>query len=265
MDAPAVETHPLSTDFVLPPKPVPKNKEPVFIRRATILDGMRIGQVAAETYLNAPFSQFRAPHRFKYPKHWERGFVQRATKRLLKPRGLTFVACLESDPNKLIACAQFVRLGDDGGAQAQIESFSLLKRILMAVLLMLYSLWCTLVDWVAGGDKSADPKAVKQFGEWVSEDEENHWDSHPERRNRWHAQSVTVREEFQGRGIGKLLMAEVMKRAEEDNVVVGLESSVKGEMLYRKVGFELLARFREASQTIEGIGGGFMMVSRLNL
>lgn len=261
MDATAVETHPVSLDSVPPPKPIPKNTEPVFIRQATILDGTQIGQIAAQTYLDTPLSQFLAPRRFKYPGHWERGFVQRSTKRLLEPRGLTFVACLKSDPRKLVACAQFVRLGDDVGAQSHIESTSFLKRILMWVLLRIFSIWCTLLGWVVGGDKSADPKALEQFGEWVREDGEMHWDSHPERKNRWHAQSVVVREEFQGRGIGKLLMFEVMKRAEEDNVVIGLESSVKGEMLYRRVGFELVSRFCEASQTIEGIGGGIMLVS----
>jgi hypothetical protein len=41
-------------------------------------------------------------------------------------------------------------------------------------------------------------------------------------------------------------MAEVIALAERDGVVVGLEASPQGEQLYRRVGFELLARFPQA-------------------
>lgn len=54
-----------------------------------------------------------------------------------------------------------------------------------------------------------------------------------------HAQSVVLRTEWQGRRIGKMLMAE------EEGVVGGLEASEPGERMYRKLGFELLGRFEK--------------------
>jgi ribosomal protein S18 acetylase RimI-like enzyme len=80
-----------------------------------------------------------------------------------------------------------------------------------------------------------------------------------ERVNRWHAQSVVVLPEWQRRGIGKRLMAEVLRRAERDGVMVGLESSVKGEGLYRKLGFELLGRFTTEADALEGADKGGVM------
>ncbi len=85
-----------------------------------------------------------------------------------------------------------------------------------------------------------------------------HWEGRKDRENRWHAQSVVVRKEFQGRKAGKRLMAEVIGRAENENVVVGLESSANGEMMYRSVEFELLGRF-QGGNGFEGDSGGVML------
>jgi len=247
---------------VPPVTTVVKSTEPFFIRRATIFEAGEIGRIAAQTYCPTPFSQVMAPHRYKHPVHWERGFIQRAQKRLLDPRNLTYVVCTVAKPGTPVGLAQFVRLGNDAGAQAHINSSSLVWRIVLWVLAVLYAGWCIVLGWIVGGDKSADPDAVRTFGEWVVNDHKIHWDTHPERENRWHAQSVVVREEFMGRGAGKLLMAEVIKRAEKENVVVGLESSMRGERLYRRVGFELLARF-SSEYDFEERAGGVMMVSGL--
>jgi ribosomal protein S18 acetylase RimI-like enzyme len=90
-------------------------------------------------------------------------------------------------------------------------------------------------------------------------DEGRFWEGREERVNRWHAQSVVVLPEWQGRGIGKRLMAEVLRRAERDGVMVGLESSPKGEGLYRKLGFELLGRFTNEVDALEGCDKGGVM------
>ncbi len=52
-------------------------------------------------------------------------------------------------------------------------------------------------------------------------------------------------------------MGEVTRRAQEEGVPVGLESSAAGELLYRSVGFELLGRFEKGD--FEQGKGGVMM------
>jgi len=236
-------------------------QSPIIIRRAHLTEAGHIGRIAARTYKDTPLTTFLAPHRFKYYSDYERGFIERAQKRMFEPRNLTFVACEASNPNIPIGFAQFFRFGDDEGAKRQIQSSSLLWRLNIFVLGLLYGIWCRVIDWLAGGDKSVNPEAVAQFDSWSGEDFEKIWVSHEERKNRWHAQSVVVSPDFHRRQIGKRLMNEVLKRAEEDNVPVGLEASVKGEKLYNAMGFELLARFNEAQSAFEERKGGFMMWS----
>lgn len=251
IDASAVEKHTAPA----PKKVNPKSQEELIIRRARIWDAGEIGRIAATTYLHSGLSHFVAPYRLKYRSHWERGFIQRAYKRLLDPRNMSFVVCTKSNPKLPVGYASFVRLGDDEGARKHIESHSRLERLVMWILSLLYGIWCRIVSLIVGGDKSEDKKAAEAFARFSAAELKTHW-SQPERLNRWHAQSVVIRDEFQGRKAGKRLMAEVIAHAEAENVVVGLESSAKGEMMYRSVGFELLGRFQSK---LEEDAGGVMM------
>jgi GNAT superfamily N-acetyltransferase len=115
------------------------------------------------------------------------------------------------------------------------------------------------LHWVVGEDKSVDHERLRAFEAEAGGLEDEYWGVE-ERVNRWYTQSCVVKEEWQGKGIGKRLMAEVIARAEAQNVVVGLEASEPGELMYRSVGFELLGRFKKAFGT-EGIedAGGVMM------
>jgi GNAT superfamily N-acetyltransferase len=72
-------------------------------------------------------------------------------------------------------------------------------------------------------------------------------------------QDLVVSEEWQGKGIGGRLMNEVVKRAKNQGVVVGLEASPAGEGLYRKLGFEMLGRYSGRVEKEEA-GGGVMIL-----
>lgn len=175
---------------------------------------------------------------------------------MLDPRNLTFVAVSSSDLRTPVGYAQFVRLGDDEGAKRQAASReSLLLRIFGWVFWAYY----LVLAWLVGKDKSADLEAVRAFEAEASGIDAEYWGV-PERKNRWHTQSVVVKEEWQGKGIGKTLMAEVIARAEKENVVVGLEASEPGELMYRRVGFELLGRFKTTfgGENIVDAGGLMM-------
>jgi GNAT superfamily N-acetyltransferase len=248
----------MATTSDAPQKTISTSTEELIIRKARLWDGAELGRIAAATYMNTPLSGFVAPKRYQYPEDWERGFMQRAQKRLFEPRNLSFVVVTKSNPDLPVGYAQFIRFGDDEGARKQIESHSRLKRIMLKVLAIVFTAWHWIVNFWAGGDKSEDKKAVATFARWGREEWKTHWDSWPERKNRWHAQSVVIREEFQGRKAGKRLMAEIIGRAEAENVVVGLESSKMGELMYRSVGFEILARFSGGDELEERAGGVMM-------
>lgn len=233
-----------------------KQKSNITIRQATLHDHKEIGRIASITYLDTALTRFLSPHAGKYYSHYERGFAQRAMKRMLDPRNLTFVAVDEAS-GKPIGQIQLERLGDDAGAQAQIRSR---KSVWLWLLKWAFFVWCVVLDFVVGGCKSDDPEALRLFAKWGDRDEEKYWTSHEERRNRWHVQSFVVRREHQGQGIGKRLLAEVIERADKENVVVGLESSTEGEPVYRRVGFELLGRF-DQGDFMKDEGGGVMMRS----
>ena len=118
-----------------------------------------------------------------------------------------------------------------------------------------------MLPWIVGKDRANDHERMRDFDEANKETEADYWGLEG-RENRWHVQSMVVDEGWQKRGIGAMLMAEVIARSEEEGVIVGLEASEQGEPLYRKVGFELLARFKpifaEMTDADPNVGGHFM-------
>ncbi|KAH8603075.1 hypothetical protein B0O99DRAFT_588125 [Bisporella sp. PMI_857] len=223
------------------------------LRPARLWEYRAIGGIAAETYYDTTLTEFLSPHREAHPRHYRRGFRHRALIRMLDPRNLTIVACQASDPSLPIGYTQLQRIGNDAGAQAQIRSR---KSIWLSFLNVLFALWRWILVWVGGGNKSESPENLKLFLASIEGDEKKYWDVEG-RRERWYVQSCVVRKEFQGLGIGKRLMGEVIKKAEKEGVVVGLEASEEGEKMYRRVGFRLLGRFDQGNlvENNEEVGG----------
>jgi GNAT superfamily N-acetyltransferase len=234
-----------------------KPKPTIKIRGATLLDHREMGRTASETYYDTDLTRFLSPHAGAYYSHYARGFTQRILKRMLDPRSLSFVACVAGSKEP-IAYIQLARLGDDAGAQAQIASRT---SVWLWVLGWMFVVWCKAVDVVVGGDKSADPEALRLFEGCGTRDEEKYWKPFPDRMNRWYVQSCVVRSEYQGMGVGKMMIREVTKRAQEEGVVIGLEASSEGYWLYKSVGFELLGRFDTSVPDAAEDGGGIMMWS----
>ncbi len=244
-----------------PPKQDTTSQEPILIRPSRLFEGHHVGRIAAKTYYNTPLTRFLAPHREKYYADYEWGFSNRAQARLFTPRNVTFFAYEKSRPEWPIGYVQFVRLGDDEAARKMDRDAGLVWRLWLWACSWGWWTYTKVVALLYGGvrgDRSADANADAAFGRMVVEETKANWEGKPEMKNRWHAQSVVVCEEFQGRGIGKRLMAEVLERADSEGVIVGLEASAAGESMYRSVGFELLARF-SGENTFEGRAGGVMM------
>ncbi|KAB8261553.1 acyl-CoA N-acyltransferase [Aspergillus pseudonomiae] len=230
----------------------------VQIRRITPPDIPQMAQLASTAYFHTPLSQFLSPHRHTYPADFTRRFAQSMRARYYNPRCIGFVAVSASDPGTPVGYAQFIRLGEDKAARDLIAAQSSIWNTLRRW-------WVTVRTWIetlVRPDRSVDADAVAEFEKAVEEDNVRFWESAEMKRlygERWHAQSVVVSADWRRRGIGRRLMGEAMRRAQEEGVVVGLEASGDGEQLYRSLGFELRGRFCMILGSEDGNVGGIMM------
>lgn len=237
--------------------PNPKLKK-ISIRQAHLRDAADIGRIVGNVYHDAGTTAFIAPHREKYPAQYIRAFQERALAHMLDARYLSFVATVDGedgDGEVLVGEAQFRREGEDAGAKTQINQRWSLWLVLGA---WLFWAWTKTSGFVFGGNRSIDKARMTAFANGQVR-HANIWAKWP---NRWYADSVVVDEKFQGRGIGKMLMGEIIWRAKAEGVVVALESSGNGERLYRSLGFKLLERFdlvEGLSEEAYGLRGGFMI------
>jgi ribosomal protein S18 acetylase RimI-like enzyme len=231
--------------------------DPILIRPAKFDDLPKLAFTAVTGYAGSTIEKFLSPLRPQYPEDALRSWYQRMVLRWVDPRMVSVVACPASSPEKVVGYAQFSRIGDDEGAKQKIASR---KTAWLTLLAWYYTIKFKIVDhfWP---DRSANPEAEKQFDAWCQLDDKMHWNPFPERMNRWHLRSIVVSPEWRGKGVGTLLIKEVLDRARKEGVTVGLEASPDGEYLYRKVGFELLSRFyyEEGSPIASPNEGGIMM------
>ncbi|RFU31919.1 hypothetical protein B7463_g4433, partial [Scytalidium lignicola] len=226
------------------------------IRPARLSDVPLLAIYGRTAYAGTVIMAFLSPHVDKYPEDLDRRFRYQIQKRMASPRNVTVVACEASAPDVPLAYGQFSRVGKDEGAQSFIRSRGVFTR----VLLWLWRWWLYVVFTVGfrlWPDRSSDEDHLREFGEWASKDSKTYFDVEG-RRERWHAQILTVSPEWQGKGLGRKIMSVVMELARKEGVPVGLFASPVGERLYRKLGFEMLGDFCQRPEGDEG-GGGLMI------
>jgi ribosomal protein S18 acetylase RimI-like enzyme len=233
------------------------NNDRITIRPAKFNDMPKLAFTAVSGYAGSTIEKFLTPLRSQYPEDTLRSWYQRMVLRWVDPRMVSVVACPASSPENVVGYIQFWRVGDDEGAKRQIASR---KSAWLLLLSWYYTIKFKIVNFL-WPDRSVNLEAEKQFATWNQIDNETHWDPVPERRNRWHLRSIVVSPEWQGKGVGTMLLKEVLDRARKEGVIVGLEASPDGEHLYRKVGFELLSRFtyKGGSPIASPNEGGIMM------
>lgn len=229
----------------------------VFLRPAQLSDISRMAVLNTQTYWNSQiYHHFLAPRAEEYPEDLTRIFRQKLRRRLLTPNNVTIVACQHVEPFDIVGFSQFTRLGRDFVAKEALVTIGSLKHFRLYILAYYFWLY-DIVDNFLWKDRVTNFKNLKTSETWFAKDNEKYWEPYPDRENRWHANSVVVGPEWQGRGIGRLLMSEVLKWAQRDMVVVGLMSSPHGEYLYRKMGFDMLGEFHH--NVANEKGGGVMI------
>jgi ribosomal protein S18 acetylase RimI-like enzyme len=235
----------------------PKDVDRILVGPAKFNDIPKIAFTAFIGYAGSPLDRFLSPLRQDYPGDALRSWYHRMILRWVDPRMISVIACLTSNPERVVSYAQLCRVGNDEGAKRQIASR---KTAWLSVLAWYYTIKFKIVGYL-WPDRSVNPTAEKQFSAWSRIDDETHWNPYPERKNRWHLRSIVVSPEWRGKGVGTQLMKEVLDRARKEGVIVGLEASADGEHLYRKLGFELLSRFYydEGSSIASPNEGGVMI------
>lgn len=235
--------------------PSSPSDETFLIRRMQQADIPWMAGIAVTEYFDSDLNAFLCPRRREYPDHLVRRFKQMMLGRYYNARSIGFVAAKPSSPHMPIAYAQFIRLGNDEAALRLIAQQS--------------SFWRTVQKWwfqiktsivnFFWPDRSIDLDALRRFDKAAEHDDQQYWNS-PDMKarygSRWHAQSVVVSSPYQRKGIGWMLMGEVLQRAQDEGVVVGLEASGDGEKLYRQLGFRMRGPF---SLIIGPPVGGIMM------
>jgi GNAT superfamily N-acetyltransferase len=225
-----------------------------------------LAQFNTKTYWRSPVNCFIAPNAPQYPHHITRTFGRGITRRYFKPNTLSLVACLAEIPDIVVAYGQFSRVGTDAGARQFVaereQQRGFWGRIWFWVLSWVFWAYVKLED-LLDPDHATNVPNLLQFEDWIRQDSETHWSPtrHPERANRWVAQSLIVDPPYQGKGLGKLLMRPVLERAQEEGICVGLTASTHGEFLYRKLGFTYLGDFSNRVEDEKGrdAGGGIMI------
>ncbi|KAJ5379995.1 uncharacterized protein N7496_002423 [Penicillium cataractarum] len=227
----------------------------ILIRPTRYSDIPTMANIAAAVYRDSVYSDFLCPYRHQYPHHFNRRFLQIFQVRHFDPRSIGFVAVESSSPDKPVAYIQLTRLGDDEPARRLIATRDTLWRRLFHWLLQTRM---SIVNYL-WPDRSTDHDAARQFDESAQRDSEKYWESDEMKAkygNRWHVKGLVVSSSHQRRGIGQTLMAEAMQRAQQEDVVVGLEASADGEKLYRSLGFEMRGPY---SMVVGPPRGGLMM------
>ncbi|KAG0648669.1 hypothetical protein D0Z07_4627 [Hyphodiscus hymeniophilus] len=250
----AMEQTPLLGDITAKP---PRQK--FVLRPAHISDFPIMAVHSKEAYWLSPVARYLFPGAEAHPEDVVRLMIQGIEKRFVAADSLSLVACVpaqEGRSEKVVGWGQFSRKGSDIGARNFVKS----KGWTVRIELWLLSWWFwtySLVTNAIWPDRITDRQATKSFDEWGRVDDEKYWTSHPERHDRWHAQAVIVSPEFQGKGIGRLLMGHVIEKAEQEMVPIGLTASPHGEKLYEKLGFQKLGDFSQRVADHEG--GGIMI------
>lgn len=241
------------------PSAVPSHSK-FIIRPASFFDAHALATMSGAAYADNSINDHIAPYMKDHPNSYVRSFRQSIRRRILAPDTLSIVACPASDPARAVGYAQYTRMGDDQAAKQFARSKPLWQRACYLILSWFFGVWDSVQNYF-NPQRCFDPEKLAQLGKWGALDMERYWTSHADRKNRWHAYLITVDPVWQGKGIGRLIVEDVLVRAQMEGVVVGLTASPMGESLYRKMGFERLGDFygRFTGRDVTDVGGGIMM------
>lgn len=238
----------------------PPSKRTFIVRPARLGDLKHLAVMNMKVYWGSAMNDFLFPGAAEHPEDMVRICLQRMRRGYVNPAIVSLVACPTDNPDIPVGNILALRAGKDEGTKRVEQE----KGVMLRFWLWVLSWYFWVAHWLSNTiwkDRITDKKNMSTFlGEWGKRDREKYW-SAPERQNLWVIQNLMVDPLYQGKGIGKLLMAEIIKRQEVEipKIVMGLTSSPHGEYLYRRLGFELMGDFYARPPGETDFTGGLMI------
>ncbi|CCD43535.1 hypothetical protein ACHAPC_008052 [Botrytis cinerea] len=233
---------------------------PFILRPATLFDIPQMTHIVIAAYASSPVSDFLNPLAKQYPRDLQISTGQAVTRSYLNPRTLTLVVCSPESPDVLVAYGMYNRKGLDSGAAKFVHERSRVERLGRWLLNSFLAVLFTFYNYLRPDRATSKPNNAV-FSHSIKMDQERYWSpgTFPRRQNRWHVNTIVVLPEYQGKGIGRLLMEYILERAKKEEVPSGLTASIEGERLYRNLGFKWLGDFYTRIGREHGDGGGHMI------
>jgi GNAT superfamily N-acetyltransferase len=183
--------------------------EMFIIRPARLSDIPKLAIHCHKAYSHEPIFRFLWPLAQIYPSDSILIFRRWVMRSYLGPQSICLVACHASDRSTPIAHIQFDRLGNDAGAKKFARDRGLWEKIWLCILGWCFVAYSLLEDAI-WPERIVDRERSVLHRRWCWADDLKYWDHSRERKNRWHVKNIVVVTQWQGKGVGKLLMREVM-------------------------------------------------------
>lgn len=223
------------------------------IRPARFSDVPSYVMLPARADWHMPVMRIFHPPKKQFPQDYLRAYWEGNLLWMCKPGALTYVAVRQhqsgvagrgAEEDEVIGMIRFSRHGDgQKGAPRQHGWVGFVVDWLMTA-------WMRIVrsSWVkplrskklsTEAEKNAVQLTIEKFGVF----EKRYWER-VDLKERWYVESLCVKDEWRGRGVGKALMELVTRRCVEEKLPLTLSATEDGAHLYRKMGFEKLDEIR---------------------
>lgn len=226
--------------------PGPRCTDAYHIRLAQFGDVPEMAMLQARVDWNMPAMHVFNPRKEAFPQRYLKAYWESNLMWMTKPGSLTYVAvrkhqacCVnEAQEEEVIGAIRFSRQGEGKkGATRQHGWVGWIVDWCMR-------LWAPVRQRVfplnskkmwSEAEKGAAADAIERF----TEAEKKHWER-GDLKERWYVGTVCVKDEWQGRGVGRALMGEAVAKCIEDRLPLTLSATESGRHLYHKMGFECL-------------------------
>jgi GNAT superfamily N-acetyltransferase len=217
-------------------------RDAIVIRPATISDVRDISKVMAAAFIdNEVMGDYLFPRRREYPQDYLRHFRRMVREHIVQQGRRVIVAIIGP---AIVGMASWERQGPAGIMQLPSSTVCESTRRL--------AVWgWNYASHLLRPDRAMNPENWAIFyadaGNW-----KRHWTG--AREETWYLNMLCVHPEFQGKGVGKGLVAEGIEWAKKDAVCASVIASAMGDGFYDKMGFVTVGSATEGA--LKGIPGG---------
>lgn len=225
--------------------PGPRCTAPYYIRPATFGDVPEIVMMQARSDWDMPVIQISHPQKETYPQDYLKAYQEGNLMWMTARGAITYVAvgrlqsCVDEqqEEEEVVGFIRFSRQGEvtrlmgrQGGWRAWLVD--MLMSVYLPVRRLLFPYRST--KKCSEAEKQVAKDCKERYNSL-----DKHW-KREDLKERWFVESLDVKDEWRGRGLGRALMEKAVEMAVEDQQPIGLVATEMGSHLYHKMGFESL-------------------------